>query len=102
MTADFAAELEQATKCEVSSGDAVKVFGRSILKEEATAKRALDPLQWFGILVPQPLRQAQADFQSAVADTTVRVLNIRNEMEELERLIHKRREEIQERDGKPG
>lgn len=35
------------------------------LKEKAR-RRSSDPLRWFGILVPAPLRNAQKDFKAGV------------------------------------
>jgi coiled-coil domain-containing protein 115 len=50
-----------------------------------------DPLNWYGILVPTPLRQAQASFVSAVETSIPQLLNTSASMYDLESIITKLR-----------
>lgn len=52
-----------------------------------------DPLKWYGILVPPPLRQCQTSFQTAVTSTMPDLLSTASAMQNLEAQIwHVRRE----------
>ena len=53
-----------------------------------------DPLNWYGILVPQPLRQAQACFTIGVETSIPQLLNTSAAMRELETCISKLRVEL--------
>ena len=53
-----------------------------------------DPLNWYGILVPQPLRQAQASFVSAVENSIPQLLNTSVLMDDLETQIASLRIEL--------
>ncbi|KAL0931676.1 uncharacterized protein CTRU02_212629 [Colletotrichum truncatum] len=48
------------------------------------AKKSNDPLRWFGILAPLPLRQAQALSVKAVEDVIPRLVSVNAEMMNLE------------------
>jgi hypothetical protein len=50
-----------------------------------------DPLNWYGILVPTPLRQTQSSFVSAVETSIPQLLNASTSMYDLESLITKLR-----------
>jgi hypothetical protein len=50
-----------------------------------------DPLNWYGILIPPPLRQAQASFISAVESSVPQLLNTSASMHDLEARITKLR-----------
>ncbi|KAF9871661.1 hypothetical protein CkaCkLH20_10859 [Colletotrichum karsti] len=52
--------------------------------EEKKKKRSNDPLRWFGILAPMPLRQAQTLSVKAVQDVIPRLVSINAEMMDLE------------------
>ena len=53
-----------------------------------------DPLRWYGILVPQELRSAQASFSSAVDEGIAGAVNASRAMREVEIEIRKLRKEI--------
>jgi hypothetical protein len=58
---------------------------RSSKKEKtATAQKLRDPLRWFGLLTPMPLRQAQAQGIRAVEHVIPRLASINTEMAEVE------------------
>lgn len=61
-----------------------------------------DPLNWYGILVPQPLRQAQASFVSAVESSIPQLLNTSALMGDLETQITTLRIELGLQPGKGG
>lgn len=58
-----------------------------------------DPLNWYGILIPLPLRQAQASFISAVESSVPQLLNTSASMHDLEARITKLRIELGLRPG---
>jgi hypothetical protein len=58
-----------------------------------------DPLNWYGILIPPPLRQAQASFISAVESSVPQLLNTSASMHDLEARITKLRIELGLRPG---
>jgi|ERR1700753_464852 len=53
-----------------------------------------DPIHWFGVLIPQPLRDAQAQFNSLVDISISRILNLTGEMRQLEIEIARARKAI--------
>ena len=71
----------------VNSMKKLVVGGDKLKKDDSGIKTITkrDPLHWFGILVPMPLRQSQAAFRRAVdvackiASLQVRLLNIREQ-----------------------
>lgn len=50
----------------------------------ATKKKSKDPLRWFGLITPMPLRQAQAQSVQAVEDIVPRLVSINAEMVQME------------------
>ncbi|KAK4202692.1 hypothetical protein QBC40DRAFT_275957 [Triangularia verruculosa] len=54
-------------------------------------KKSNDPLRWFGILTPLPLRQAQADAKRAVEDVIPRLATISEQMKALELEVRRER-----------
>lgn len=71
----------------------------SKIKESGTlssskSNPAIDPLRWFGILVPPDLRSAQTSFVSAVNDAMADAANTARRMRELEVEIRKLRKEV--------
>lgn len=58
------------------------------------SSRSLDPLRWFGILVPPDLRTAQASFASAVETPVADAINAARRMRLIEIEIRKLRKEI--------
>lgn len=52
-----------------------------------TLSSSRDPLNWYGILIPQPLREAQAAFVSAVESCIPQLHNVSATMRELETQI---------------
>lgn len=53
-----------------------------------------DPLNWFGILVPQALRASQSSFKHAVTETVPLLANLSNEMKRTEIDIRRMRKKI--------
>lgn len=53
-----------------------------------------DPLRWFGILIPQELRSAEASFSSVIDDSLADAVNAGRAMRETEAEIRKLRKEI--------
>ncbi|KAK8041971.1 hypothetical protein PG993_006494 [Apiospora rasikravindrae] len=51
---------------------------------EPKAKKTIDPLRWFGLITPMPLRQAQAQSFQAVEDIVPKLVSINAEMAEVE------------------
>ncbi|KAH6654800.1 hypothetical protein BKA67DRAFT_566253 [Truncatella angustata] len=73
---------EENTEEDDSSGD----INNSADSEEQTAKKARkkDPLRWFGLLTPMPLRQAQGQSIKAVEEVIPRLVTVQGEMQYLE------------------
>ena len=81
----------------ISSPTPTKRDSSSKASTEAKAKRPpshRDPLNWYGILVPQALRQAQACFTAGVETSIPQLLNTSAAMRELETSISKLRVEL--------
>ena len=57
-------------------------------------KPLLDPLNWYGVLVPPSLRAAQNSFTSAVEDQIPQLLSVQSEMAGLEVQIRQLRREV--------
>lgn len=51
---------------------------------KAKKKKSKDPLRWFGLITPMPLRQAQAQSVQAVEDIVPRLASINAEMAQVE------------------
>ncbi|KAL8688691.1 MAG: hypothetical protein Q9218_005463 [Villophora microphyllina] len=66
---------------------------KSDTEKEAEAP-VIDPLRWFGILVPPTLRTSQSSFKHAVTEIVPSLANISNEMKELEIEIRRTRKKI--------
>lgn len=56
--------------------------------------KVIDPLHWFGILVPPPLRQSQTCFATAVSTCIPALLNTSSQMRDLEATIQSLRVEL--------
>ncbi|KAK8114905.1 hypothetical protein PG999_006974 [Apiospora kogelbergensis] len=52
--------------------------------EPTTMKKNKDPLRWFGLITPMPLRQAQAQSVQAVEDIVPKLVSINAEMTQVE------------------
>ncbi|OHF02637.1 hypothetical protein CORC01_02033 [Colletotrichum orchidophilum] len=90
-TADGDANAAPGTKPEgVASVDEVQANGQAEReetereKEKKTKKKSNDPLRWFGILAPMPLRQAQTLSVQAVQDIIPRLVSVDAEMKDIE------------------
>ncbi|KAK6207140.1 hypothetical protein LQW54_007457 [Pestalotiopsis sp. IQ-011] len=59
--------------------------------DSAKATRRKDPLQWFGLLTPIPLRQAQAQSIKAVEQIIPRLVTVNAEMEQVEIAVRRAR-----------
>ncbi len=62
-------------------------------KPKSNPKKPLNPLNWYGLLVPPALRSAQTSFTYAVEDQVPQLLNVQCEMAHLEVQIKHLREE---------
>jgi coiled-coil domain-containing protein 115 len=76
----------------------VKPSSPSSTKTKSAASNR-DPLNWYGILIPPPLRQAQASFISAVESSVPQLLNTSASMHDLEARVTKLRIELGLRPG---
>lgn len=56
-------------------------------KTKSKGKTTSNPLHWFGILVPPPLRNAQEAFVGAVADPIPALAGVVSEMREVEHKV---------------
>ncbi|ETS76785.1 hypothetical protein PFICI_12172 [Pestalotiopsis fici W106-1] len=65
--------------------------GKEPLVHEDKAPRRKNPLQWFGLLAPLPLRQAQAQNVKAVEDIIPRLVTVNAEMEQVEIAVRRAR-----------
>jgi vacuolar-type H+-ATPase subunit D/Vma8 len=63
-------------------------------KEAKCNPKTKDPLKWFGVLVPQPLRSAQASFTSAVETSIPDLLNVQQQLRHLEIEIGRTRKSL--------
>lgn len=63
-------------------------------KESKKASRAVDPLRWFGILVPPALRSAQSSFAGAVEGSVPRLVTIARDLRSQEIEIGRVRKQI--------
>jgi coiled-coil domain-containing protein 115 len=62
--------------------------------EKAKQVNTLDPLRWFGILVPRELRSAQTSFSAAIEVSAADCLNAARALRECEGDVRKLRKEI--------
>jgi vacuolar-type H+-ATPase subunit D/Vma8 len=62
--------------------------------EEQAKSPPRDPLRWFGVLVPSPLRSAQTSFVSAVETSIPDLLNVQQELRTLEIEIGRTRKSL--------
>ena len=92
-----AARSEKSVESEGPRGNVAEEDEKKSRENEEPTKEVADPLRWFGVLIPQALRQAQQSFRSAVMEDMEKVLNVRLEMAELEQEIRDRRQEIKQR-----
>ena len=56
--------------------------------------RVVDPLKWFGILVPPTLRSSQQSFKGAVRDIIPTLANVMMEMKETEIEVRRTRKKL--------
>ena len=70
--------LETGLKSSVENLDSGLV-NRKQKSEETTETKAKDPIKWFGVLVPQTLKQSQKYFSKAV-EMSIEATNIQNEI----------------------
>jgi hypothetical protein len=54
-----------------------------------------NPLHWFGLLVPAPLREAQRHFSSVVDQPLAKIANSARQIRQLEDLIETQRQKIE-------
>jgi hypothetical protein len=60
--------------------------------------RPLDPIHWFGVLVPPSLRKAQKSFTDVVTVSVPNILNLSSQMRKLEMEIGRTRKTIKRRE----
>jgi coiled-coil domain-containing protein 115 len=93
--ADAALQNDEPTSSPFANGPptTTKPASPSSTKTKPTPSNR-DPLNWYGILIPPPLRQAQASFISAVESSVPQLLNTSASMHDLETRITKLRIEL--------
>jgi len=79
---------EQLLKPDASNSD------DRIQCSERNSDFLLDPLRWFGILVPPTLRDCQSSFKSAATDDIPRLASLVKDMKELEIEIRRARKKL--------
>jgi hypothetical protein len=60
-------------------------------EKEKSAERPRDPLRWFGILTPMPLRQAQSQAVEAVEEIIPKLVSVNAEMADVEIQVRRAR-----------
>lgn len=74
--------------------------GKSTGSKERKASRkkfrSLDPITWYGILVPPALRSAQKSFTDAVEGQVPELASVVDEMQAVEREVHRLRQQLGE------
>jgi coiled-coil domain-containing protein 115 len=90
--------IEQFSASEMTSADQAKSpvpteTPSQAMNQSAKPRKLLNPLNWYGLLVPPPLRAAQTSFTSAVQDPIPQLLNIQTDMARLEAQIRALRKE---------
>ncbi|KAL5113483.1 hypothetical protein ACEQ8H_008647 [Pleosporales sp. CAS-2024a] len=97
--------MQAIRKVTVQDADRLSFSVAEEKSEEATAAKedsegskkstkAVDPLRWFGILVPPALRSAQADFIAAIEGPVPRLANVAKELRHQEIEIGRVRKQI--------
>ncbi|KAI8634759.1 hypothetical protein F5Y19DRAFT_123979 [Xylariaceae sp. FL1651] len=83
-----ASDVDTGTNAESEKKTAMKSFttttAAAVEKPMTTANKPKDPLRWFGVLTPMPLRQAQAQSIRAVEDVIPRLVSVNAQMIEVE------------------
>jgi len=82
---------------ETGAEDRTKAEGReeSKLKDDDKKKSSsVDPIRWFGVLVPQPLRSAQSEFIKVVEGPIPRLVTLTTELRALEIEIGRTRKSV--------
>jgi hypothetical protein len=62
--------------------------------QDQSSTKTVDPIKWFGILVPEALRQTQKHFSEAVESPLPRVANVIRQMRQLENEIGRQRKAV--------
>ena len=88
----------EGTPQDSSNDDSASVKPETATPEVARSKTSLDPLRWFGILVPPELRRAQALFTASVEGAIPDGIDSARRMREIEVEIRKLRKEIRKID----
>jgi hypothetical protein len=81
-------------KLDAKSADGVKLDDKSKFSEETIAEQAHDPINWFGVLVPSSLRDAQMHFINVVKHSVPHTINASGQMRHLEIEIARLRKSI--------
>lgn len=63
-------------------------------KSGGSQPQGTDPLRWFGILVPPPLKACQKEFEGAVRNVLPHLANVTNEMKEIEIEVRRTRKKL--------
>ncbi|KAF3354051.1 Transcriptional regulatory protein moc3 [Verticillium dahliae VDG1] len=85
------AKPKPAPEQEAEPADEHEASTETQAEEKTTRPRPRDPLRWFGILAPMPLRQAQAQAVRAVEDVVPQLVTVDAEMKGLEIQIRRAR-----------
>jgi hypothetical protein len=73
-----------ASEEDEGSGTSKTTDEEEVKEEKDVSQKSVDPIRWYGVLVPPALRAAQSQFISAVEGPIPRVANLSKEMRILE------------------
>lgn len=91
----LSAASTKSPKSEAPKEESVESEGSTESTEKSTqTSRNVDPLRWFGILVPSALRAAQSDFTGAVEGPVARLASVARDLRSQEMEIGRMRKQI--------
>lgn len=79
---ESSSDFSASTKCETTEEDGLKLM--KVVENEA--ENTVNPLRWFGVLVPQNMHKAQSIFQNAI-NFVVECVNVQIQLQSNLKLI---------------
>ena len=83
-------DLNTGTLPKEHAGDTKPTFEEA----DKASGTSIDPLKWFGILIPPALRASQSSFKSAVVDVVPALASLSNQMGEIEIEVRRARKRL--------